>query len=357
MVREPSEELVEVAREFVSVRVTDMSRVDLEVYRFDYDLTFAALLMSGDGTVYHRFGGRDAGDPLEWNTMPVLAELMRETLEEHEAAAREAPAERTPRFVVDLAPLKRKRVADPKLAASCVHCHTVHETLHALAVEEGTFEPDDVFVHPPPGRIGVTLDPDDQAMVIAVAEDSPAAATGIEAGDRLLRVGVQPRVLTIADLSWALHEADAGATEVPVTWERDGDERAATLRLDDGWKRSPPEEYAWRPYKWNLSPAPGFGGPELTADEKAALDLPAEGFAFRVNYLVTWGPRAHRGRAARAAGVRKGDVVVAFAGKSDFESVAHFHAWVRLTRRVGEEVVIEVLRDGRRRTLRYVLPE
>ena len=38
MVREPSRELVEVARAFVCVRVTDMSEVDLDVYRFDYDL-------------------------------------------------------------------------------------------------------------------------------------------------------------------------------------------------------------------------------------------------------------------------------------------------------------------------------
>src|SRR5690606_28245197 len=130
--------LVEVAREYVCVKVTDMSRVDLRVYRFDYDLTFAALLMAADGTVYHRFGGRDHRDPLHWNTMAGLAELMRATLAEHRL--RDGPDEERlraleagePRHVVDLHPLARKRAADAKLAARCVHCHTVHDTLHRV---------------------------------------------------------------------------------------------------------------------------------------------------------------------------------------------------------------------------------
>ena len=38
------------------VRVKNMAGVDLALYRFDYDLTFAALLMNADGTIYHTYG-------------------------------------------------------------------------------------------------------------------------------------------------------------------------------------------------------------------------------------------------------------------------------------------------------------
>ena len=37
-------ELLEAARPYVCARVTNMAEVDLEVFRFDYDLTFATLL-------------------------------------------------------------------------------------------------------------------------------------------------------------------------------------------------------------------------------------------------------------------------------------------------------------------------
>jgi hypothetical protein len=133
-------------------------------------------------------------------------------------------------------------------------------------------------------------------------------------------------------------------------------EHGAAVTLREGWKRCPPEEYAWRPYKWNLSPSAGFGGPVLDAAGRTRLGIDAGTFAFRIGYLVDWGENGHRGRAARAAGLQKGDVVVSFAGKSDFVSVDHFHAWIGLTRTAGEDVEVVVLRLGVRRTLRYRLP-
>lgn len=71
----------------------------------------------------------------------------------------------------------------------------------------------------------------------------------------------------------------------------------------------------------------------------------------RVTYLVTWGENRRFGEAARRAGLREGDVVLGAAGVRDFASIDHFHAWWRLTREVGETVVVETLRDGTRRSL------
>jgi len=190
-----------------------------------------------------------------------------------------------------------------------------------------------------------------------VTAGSPAAAAGLKQGDELLSLGEQPAVRTLGDVQWALHRAPFGDNTLPVAWRRGGQTTRAKITLRDGWKRCPPEDYAWRPFKWNLSPSSGFGGPALGEKERKDLGIAAGKFAFRVGYIVDWGERAARGRAAHAAGLKKGDVVIAFAGKDDFVSVEHFHAWVSLTRTAGEDTEIVVLRGKARLVLRYPLPE
>ena len=63
------------------------------------------------------------------------------------------------------------------------------------------------------------------------------------------------------------------------------------------------------------------------------------------------------GRAAKRAGIRKGDVILRV-GDAELEGPQHFHAWWRLTREPGERVAIELLRGDRRRTVELtVLPD
>ncbi|MCR9243940.1 MAG: hypothetical protein NXI31_02835 [bacterium] len=164
-------------------------------------------------------------------------------------------------------------------------------------------------------------------------------------------------VRTFSDVQWALHRAPFAATTLAVRFRRDGAARDARLALADDWKRCPPEEYAWRPLKWNLSPSPGFGGRKLSNAERKELGLGKAPFAMRVTYLVEWGEQKARGKAARAAGLRKGDVVIGFAGKRDFASFDHLHAYCTLTLTAGTETEIAVWRDGRTLILRYDLPE
>ena len=112
----PTEEFLRLTRDFTCVRVTDMSRVDLSRYRFDYDLTFAILMMHPDGTIYHRFGSRDHKDPMGWMSMPALIRLMRMTLAQHAfyKAKPNPPKLAAPRTILDV-PNFRKRTAGKKL--------------------------------------------------------------------------------------------------------------------------------------------------------------------------------------------------------------------------------------------------
>lgn len=338
------------------VRVTDMSQVDVRAIRFDFDLTFAAVLMHADGTIYHRYGGRGPDDPNTYLSMDSLVRLLRDSLADH-AAYERAPSPPTvepPLPAIELPVLQQKLRAGQRI--ECVHCHTVNDAEHRDAVLAGRFVPEQRWLFPDPARIGVALDPEHQAIVGSVVAGSPAAGAGLAAGDELLSLGEQARVRTFSDVQWALHRTPFAARELAVRWRRGEREHAATLALPADWKVCAPEEYAWRPYKWNLSPSAGFGGPALDAAARAALGIADGTFAFRVQYVVDWGENAHRGRAAKAAGLQKGDVVVSFAGRHDFASVEHFHAWVALTRTAGEPAEIVVLRDGERRVLRYELP-
>lgn len=350
-------ELDAAAAPYVAVRVTDLRDLDVAAIRFDFDLTFAALLMNADGTIYHRFGGRGAAGADQYLGLQALAQVLRDTVEEHKAYDRapSPPAASKPLRAIDLPVLKQK--IDGGQRVDCMHCHMVNDAEVRDAMQQKKWRRDDAYVFPDPARIGLTLDPAHQAKVIAVAADSPAAKAGIAAGDELLALGEQRSVRTFSDVQWALHRAPFAANELAVRFRHDGAARDAVLALADGWKRCPPEDFAWRPLKWNLSPSPGFGGPALAADERKRLGIGDAPFAMRVQYLVDWGEQAARGKAARAAGLKSGDIVLAFGGKRDFVSFPHLHAWTALTLTAGADTEIVVWRDGKEHTLRYKLPE
>ena len=334
-----------------------MRAIDVNNLRFDFDLTFAAVLMHSDGTVYHRYGARGPVSAHSHLSMGSFVKLLEDTLADHAAYDRAPapPRAAEPRAAIDLPMLQRRMAEGQKI--ECVHCHMVNDSEHEDAVRGKRWKKDDLYNFPDPARLGLTLDPDRQNLATAVATGSAAAAAGLRAGDEVIALGEQPSVRTLSDVQWALHRAPFAATTLTLRYRREGTEHPATLALPADWKRCPPEEYAWRPFKWNLSPSSGFGGSELGREAKQKLGLDAGAFAFRVDYIVDWGREAHRGNAAKAAGLRHGDVVVSFANKSDFRSVQHFHAWVSLTRTAGEETEFVVMRGKERLVLRYRLPE
>lgn len=63
----------------------------------------------------------------------------------------------------------------------------------------------------------------------------------------------------------------------------------------------------------------------------------------------------YRGGPAHHAGIRRGDVIVAFEGKP-VEGSRAVSRWVADTR-VGDEVTLEVIRDGKRRKFRARITE
>lgn len=343
--------LAELAQSFVCVRVTDLRTVDLARWRLDFDLTFSALVADAQGRVLHRYGGRDAASADSFLSLASFEAFVEGALAraQQEAAAGGAPPPMgAPRRTIEASPAFQARDAQKRV--DCVHCHSVNDFEWRDAVANGRVRPEQRWPFPDLARLGLEVERDRQRVVARVAPDGPAARAGLAAGDVLAKAGSQP-LLTRADLQWVMQQLPAGATSVALEATRDGKPLHVALALADGWKECDAREYAWRPMKWNLAPAPGFGGKALDADAKKALGLEAGAWALQVGYLVDWGEKAATGRSAAAAGLRKGDVVVAVAGESRFDDEPHFQAWFRLTQKAGTTVALEVVRDGARRTL------
>lgn len=289
-------------------------------------------------------------------SQPALARLLREGLATHRAhvASGAAPAERPTRTLDDIPAWRRKldeRARAGQRPLECYHCHFVYDAELHQARAEGAWRPDMIWRWPSAAQVGLLLDPAEQERVLDVREGSPAAAAGLQPGDRLLELGGQ-RVLSWSDASWALERARRSRDRsLSIAFARDGARRETALELAPGWERGDALTLSWRPSKWQLVPNPGFGGQALSADEKRALGLSPDAFALRVGYLITWGAESRFGRAAQQAGVRKGDVVLGVDDERAFASHDHFQAWWRLCMRVGHVARLELLRDGQRRTV------
>src|SRR5262249_22137940 len=144
-------EIAELANEFVLVRGVNMRGVNLNVFEFDYDLTWMAFLMNADEKVYGRFGGRNADSADEYLTLGGLKGAMREA----RAAFRRDPmasgpaAERPPRTVEHYPAAKRLR------ANACVHCHQVWDFRREEMKAAGKWNLDEVWVYPLPDNVGL----------------------------------------------------------------------------------------------------------------------------------------------------------------------------------------------------------
>jgi hypothetical protein len=308
--------------------------MDLRRFEFDYDLTWYAFFLNADGTIYGRYGGRDATDAQARLSLQGLRYAMDRALEAHN----DPPAPRPP----DGDPVRAEDFRAAQRHKGCIHCHNINEFRRADAKAAGAWDRDSVWVYPLPENVGVTLDVDAGDRVKAVATGSAAGRAGLKPGDRLTRLNGYP-VASFADASYALHKAPAKGA-VPVTWVRDGKASSGTLEVAEGWRKT---NLTWRPSMLDILPSVPFVGDDLTTEEKTRLGLPAGRAAFRQ------GDRVHATLAD--AGLRAGDVVVGFDRVAVDGTMDDLLGYVRRNYLVGETVTVDVLRDGRRVGLRWVL--
>jgi hypothetical protein len=306
-----------------------MAGVDLSAFQFDYDLSWAAFIMNGQGRIYSRVFGRDHTSPTSHLSMEALQATLRAALEVHKNEAMEKPEKRPPsrwKTVDEIPTYKRMK------NKGCVHCHNVNEYDRREAFERKAYDRTFLSQYPPPEKWGLTLGKSDSRCVKSVRPNSFADRAGLKAGDLLETVNDTP-ILSYGDLFFAMNfSPDKG--EAKVTYKRDGQGKQTMLKLEGDWKRS---DISWRRSIFETEPRPGFAGGDLGPTQRKELGFPQEGMAFQVYYIAP-------GVAAERAGLMVNDVITAIGKNSKMMDSPHFQAYFRTEFSPGDSVEVRFLR-------------
>ncbi len=329
------------ADRFVFLRIVRMNGVDLNQFRFDYDLTWMAFFLNADGRVYARYGGRDADSAEGRLSRDGLLHAMREVLRIHQQDGARRTRGLTPPARPSLRPEEMtmlKGLAQRKSQA-CIHCHMVNEAFNLEARLHKNRIPKDLrresfFSFPLPENVGIKPDLVAGNRVLEVLHDSPAARAGLKKDDRLRTVQGQP-VVTAFDMQYGLNEVGTD-NRLTITAARQGRELHFQLSLPADWRR---RDVSWRKSLQNAPYGLALSGEDLSPQAKADLKVPPDGLAYHVLFVPAQGPAA-------LLGLRSGDVIVAVDGKRKIP-YQHFRAYFPLEHEPGDRVELIYLRDGK----------
>jgi serine protease Do len=314
--------------------LTRIDNQDLNLFEFDYDLTFMVFFLNAEEKVYARYGGRDRESPDARQSLDGLRYTMKSVLEMHERAEKAfAPkSQETAKYVRESAGFRR----------GCLHCHQVKEILNGQVQRTNPWSRDLVWRYPLPENLGFLLEVDRGNVVKEVNHNSPASAAGLRGGDVVQRLNGVP-IHSFGDAQFALDRAPK-AGSIEIAWRRGDQVLEEKLSLPEGWRKS---DISWRPSMQRLVAKARLYGLDLTPEEKKTLGLSAEQLAFRQKEGVP--------AQAQAAGIRPGDIILGVDDKQLDGDVIDFLRYVQGNYLVGDQVTINLLRDGQRMKLPMTL--
>ena len=347
---------------FVCARQVSTNGLDLSLFQYDTDQSFAVFMLNADGVIYGRFGTRS--HRTEWVgdvSTTGMGKALQAALDLHAdypnnkkqlQGKRGEPLEvASPEDY----PLHKGRFTDRlnyrgDVVKSCIHCHQIGDAQRAYYWQAGRKIPEKVlFPYPHPTAVGLTMNPQTMATVKSVAENSNAAKAGIRAGDSILSFDGQPMIST-ADIQWVLHNIDPNGGSVPVTVQRGNRKLDLTLELESGWRRK--GDISWRVTSWGLRRmvTGGMKLEELSDEERRELGLSADEMALEVAHVGQYGAHA----AAKKAGVRKGDILTGYDGRTDLHDSTAVLSHGVMNHSPGDRIGLQLLRNGR--TVRTQIP-
>ncbi len=340
---------------FVCVRIVSTNGLDLSLFQYDTDQSFAVFMLNADGTVYGRFGTRS--HHTEWYddvSLKGMAQALRGALELHQdyprnkkklSGKRGKPLEFSS---PEKYPSLKKKYKDSidfenNVVRSCIHCHQIGDARRAFYRKSGKVIPEQIFFpYPHPKTLGLILNPDSKADVKEVLSDSLAQNAGLKKGDQIRTISGQP-ILSIADVQWVLDQTSPGGATLSLEIERAGEKKSLSLQLPEGWRRK--GDLSWRVSSWEYRRI-FLGGLKLgpmTQTERKSIQLPRNNMGLKVEHVGQYGLHA----VAKKAGVRKGDIITGYDGRTNLLTESDLFFYGNRNTKVGDHVVITALRNGR----------
>ena len=319
-----------------------MNGINLDLFQFEYDLTWMSFFMDARDRFYTRYGGRGDGHAESYLSKESLARVMQQVLLLHKTR-QSLPLNRfaalSPFGTPEAIPPMKKMLAPRK--EKCIHCHDVKNAQLRHLQGQGKFQKNLVFSYPDPERVGIQLEAARQDVVARVIPGSPAARADLRREDRILKVAGQ-RVLTMGDFSQLL-EGIPARTDLQMQLNRKGAIIETTLRLSGNWKTE--GDPWWRSSTEIAGPNAGFWAVELTASQKRSAGMQPDALGLKVTFLVPRHPTP------RQSDVRLGDVLVQLDGKREKMNTRQMHAYLQMNHNYGDRVPIKVLRKGKEKSL------
>ena len=335
-------------KQFISLRQVEMKGVDLSQFQFDYDLSWAAMFINADGTVYGRYGTQSAEGPDTFNSTGSLEKAMRRVLKLHAGypknktaltAKRGAP--KPYRTAIEMPGLENKnKYRQTTERNNCIHCHNIHDAENNQLHLEKKMTHEKLWRYPFPDNLGRSIDPKDGQRIAKVTPNSAAARAGLRPGQFITHVNSQP-IISIADIQWVLHNLSNDAELIRINIS--GSSRQHLVRTAPGWKKT---DISWRGSLWNLHPRLRVWMPEVEGNELKRLRLPAGHHALKVKWI---NQGSAEGKAAARAGLRLNDYIIAIDGKPlPKMSPREFTAHVKLNYKSGQKLPLTLMRNNKR---------
>jgi hypothetical protein len=352
---------------FVCVRIISTNGLDLSLFQYDYDQSFAGFLLNADGTIYGRFGTRS--HRTSWSddvSIEGLARALQGALDLHQQypknkadlAGKKGPAPDVPS--PEKYPLLRDRykatlATEGQVVPSCIHCHQIGDAQRQLYRSKKEPIPEQVlFQYPHPKAVGLILDPKEEATILRAEKGTPAEQAGFQAGDKILKLEGQP-LLSIADVQWVLHRADPQGAALKAQVQRGEEKVDLTLTLPKGWRQK--DDISWRATSWGLRRM-SLGGmllKDLSAEDRGKAGLDGSGMALRIDYVAPAGSGGH-GAAARA-GFRKDDIIISWDNRTDLVRETDLLTYGVTHHKPGDQIPVIVLRGGKKTELTLTIQE
>ncbi len=355
-------ELAQLMEKFVCVRIVQGWGMDLSLFQFDQELTWAVFFLNADKTIYGRYGSRsEHKNTTNAISLDGLKKAMEAALKFHAGYPGNkadftgkkgaAPSWPTPEAIPELKGKKNAIPADGT-RGGCIHCHQAHDA-ELWSVRALNKPPSDrlVWPFPMPGRVGLLLDVKERATVKSVDPGSPAEKGGFKAGDSIVKLGGQA-ILSIADVQWVLHNAPEPVT-IDAEIERDGKPAKASLALDAGWRKK--DDFTWRVVTWSMRNRLLGTQPldVLTEDDRQKQGVTAGQLGLRIKgFPPDWVQDKNKQGAQK---FQKDDVLLDVDGRKGLSGEGGLLGYL-VQKKPGESAEFTVLRGGKPMKVQLTIP-
>ena len=338
------------------VRIVQGNGMDLSLFQFDYDLTFSVFFMNADKTIYGRFGTRAE---YENAAKDISIEGFKQALEAALAlhggypdnkavlAAKTGPAsvKKTPEGFPALLRYSATLDFDSRINQQCIHCHQIGEAQREIHWYDRKPIPDEIlYPFPMPDVLGLHFSPKHRAKISKVVSGSSAEKDGFRRADEILTLDGQP-IISIADMQWVLHRTPENTT-LPATVDRHGKKINLTLTLTPGWRKG--SDISWRTTTGDLRLV-ALGGmmlKDLSDAERQRSGIEDTEMALNVETVSRGGRRSSGQTHAQKAGIRRGDIIVAYGDRTNRLTESGIIGYVLQDKPQAKTLPIKLLRNG-----------